>query len=55
MLKHTPDREWWQDRYRLVLYVIRYGGDEIVLRIMCIVSVNSCGPIFLSLSKISNT
>jgi len=31
MLQHTPGREWWQDRYNLVLYVINYGEDEIVL------------------------
>jgi len=29
---------------KLVLYVIRHGGDEIILRIARIDSVNSCGP-----------
>jgi len=29
---------------KLLHYVIRYGGDEIILRIACVESVNPCGP-----------
>jgi len=34
----------WSMPGKLVLYVIRYGGDEIILRIAHIDSVNPCGP-----------
>jgi len=34
----------WSIPGKLFHYVIRYGGDEIVLRIACIDGVNPCGP-----------
>ena len=29
---------------RLMLYIIRYGGDEIILRLAFVNSVTPCGP-----------
>jgi len=34
----------WSITGKLVLYILRYGGDDIIHRIECIDSVKPCGP-----------
>ena len=34
----------WSMPGRLMLYIIRYGGDEIILRLAFVNSVTPCGP-----------